>query len=53
MKAFGLLNKMKKKMFIEKKIQNGPLKKGNFPALPILNIFCENSCIGPWVGRID
>ena len=34
MKAFGLFNKMK-----QKKNQNGCLKKGHFPAPPILNIF--------------
>jgi hypothetical protein len=34
MEAFGLFDKMK-----QKKIQNGHLKKGHFPALPILNIF--------------
>ena len=42
MKAFGLFNKMKQMfffVFFEKKIQNGRLKKGNFPAQPILNIF--------------
>jgi hypothetical protein len=41
MKAFGLFNKMKQKtfFFLKKKIQNGRLKKGHFPAPPILNIF--------------
>ena len=40
MKAFGLFNKMKqKKKDLKKKIQNGRLKKGHFPAPPILNIF--------------
>ena len=34
MKVFGLFNKMK-----QKKFQNGSLKKGHFPAPPILNIF--------------
>jgi hypothetical protein len=41
MKGFGLYNKMKQKkiFFVKKKIQNGRLKKGHFPAPPILNIF--------------
>ena len=42
-----------KKIFLEKKIQNGRLKKTHFPAPPILNIFHEISWIGPWVSRID
>ena len=37
MKAFGLFVKLK-----QKKNQNGFLKKGHFPAPPILNFFCEN-----------
>ena len=32
-------HEMKLFFFFEKKIQNGPLKKGHFPAPPILNIF--------------
>jgi hypothetical protein len=40
MKAFGLFDKMKQFLFfLKKKIQNGRLKKCNFPAPPILNIF--------------
>jgi hypothetical protein len=41
MNAFGLFNKMKqkKKKNLKKEIQNGRLKKGHFPAPPILNIF--------------
>ena len=40
MKAFCLFNKMKQIFFfLKKKIQNGRLKKGHFPAPPILNIF--------------
>ena len=41
MKAFGLFNKMKQKMFVvffEKKNSKWPPKK-KFPAPPILNIF--------------
>ena len=38
MKAFGLFNKMKKKK-IQKKIQNGWLKKAHFSKSPILKIF--------------
>jgi hypothetical protein len=34
MEVFGLFNKMK-----QKKNENGRLKKGHFPAPPILNIF--------------
>jgi hypothetical protein len=40
MKAFGLFNKMKQIFFFFlNEIQNGRLKKGHFPAPPILNIF--------------
>jgi hypothetical protein len=56
MKAFGVFNKMKqKKKILKKKVQNGRLKKGHFPAQPILNIFLWNffELVLGLVGLID
>jgi hypothetical protein len=46
--------KLKKKIFLKKKIQNGPLKKNYvFKTVNSQYFFVKLSRIGPWVSRIN
>ena len=52
--VFFIRKKLKKNFFLEKKIQNGRLKKAHFPVPPIFIFFEKNfPGIGPVVSRID